>query len=156
MSTDATPQEPQEQQPQEQQQPQEPVLKELTLEEVAKHNTAEDCWIIVKDGGIRKVYDVTKFLDDHPGGPEIIVDLAGGDATDEFDDIGHSSDARAQLDDWLVGKIKGDVATEKKDSAQSTAAPAGKSSDSNGSNSFVLIALVIAAIALFLQFGRAQ
>ncbi|KAJ0397959.1 hypothetical protein ATCC90586_002022 [Pythium insidiosum] len=143
------------QQPQEQQ-PQEPVLKEFTLEEVAKHNTAEDCWIIVKDGGIRKVYDVTKFLDDHPGGPEIIVDLAGGDSTDEFEDIGHSSDARAQLNDWLVGKIKGDVASEKKADAKSAAAPASASKDNGGNNSMVLIAIVIAAIALFLQFGRAQ
>ena len=50
-----------------------------TEEEVAKHAAEDDCWITVHG----KVYDVTKFLDDHPGGPEIITDLAGKDASDE-------------------------------------------------------------------------
>ena len=49
--------------------------------EVAKHNTQEDCWLIVGEIGERKVYDVTKFLDDHPGGPEIMVDVAGAPPT---------------------------------------------------------------------------
>lgn len=37
--------------------------KTYTLDEVSKHNTPEDCWIIVKG----KVYDVTKFAPLHPG-----------------------------------------------------------------------------------------
>ena len=41
---------------------------------------------------VAKVYDVTKYLDDHPGGSEIIVEYAGKDATDMFEDIGHSSE----------------------------------------------------------------
>merc|ERR1711998_719445 len=36
----------------------------LTMANIAKHNTRDDCWIIV-DG---KAYDVTKFIDAHPGG----------------------------------------------------------------------------------------
>jgi Cytochrome b5-like Heme/Steroid binding domain len=47
--------------------------KEYTLEEVAKHDKHDDCWIVV-DG---KVLDVTGFLEDHPGGEEIIQDVAG-------------------------------------------------------------------------------
>ena len=38
-----------------------------------------DCWLGI-DG---LVYDVTKFLDDHPGGPEIVLEHAGKDATQE-------------------------------------------------------------------------
>lgn len=41
--------------------------------EVAKHNTEDNCWVIINN----EVYDVTKFLDDHPGGKEAIMLFAG-------------------------------------------------------------------------------
>ncbi len=49
------------------------MSKSYTKEEVAKHNKSSDCWLIL-DG---EVYDVTKFLESHPGGEEILLDLAG-------------------------------------------------------------------------------
>eukprot|EP00440_Ansanella_granifera_P063877 gb/GFBE01069251.1/.p1 GENE.gb/GFBE01069251.1/~~gb/GFBE01069251.1/.p1 ORF type:complete len:517 (+),score=133.03 gb/GFBE01069251.1/:1-1551(+) len=52
----------------------------LTREEVAKHNKADDAWIIV-DGD---VYDVTKFANAHPGGTQLLLDYAGQDATEDF------------------------------------------------------------------------
>lgn len=86
--------------------------KQIELSEVAKHNSEEDCWIAVSG----KVYDITKFLDDHPGGPEIITDVAGQDATDEFEDVGHSPDARSQLDEYEIGSQIGYVKKERKES----------------------------------------
>ncbi|ESK97375.1 mitochondrial cytochrome [Moniliophthora roreri MCA 2997] len=62
--------------------------KKLSGKEVAQHNTRESCWIIVHG----KVYDVTEFLDDHPGGSKIILKYAGKDATQEYDPI-HPPDA---------------------------------------------------------------
>lgn len=53
----------------------------LTGIEVAKHNSASDCWVIVHG----RAYDVTDFLPEHPGGSKIILKYAGKDATDEFD-----------------------------------------------------------------------
>jgi cytochrome b involved in lipid metabolism len=49
-----------------------------------------------------KVYDVTKYLDDHPGGAEVLLEQAGQDATDMFEDIGHSQDARLVLHTFIV------------------------------------------------------
>ncbi|OQD67190.1 hypothetical protein PENDEC_c042G01794 [Penicillium decumbens] len=51
--------------------------------DVAKHNSAESCWVILHG----KVYDVTDFVSDHPGGAKVILRLAGKDATEEFDPV---------------------------------------------------------------------
>jgi L-lactate dehydrogenase (cytochrome) len=41
--------------------------------EVAKHNSKNDCWIVLDS----KAYDVTSFLSEHPGGAPIILKNAG-------------------------------------------------------------------------------
>nr|AAB31253.1 cytochrome b5 homolog {EST} [Brassica napus, Naehan, root, Peptide Partial, 51 aa] [Brassica napus] len=51
----------------------------------------------------RKVYDVTKSLDDHPGGHEVILTSTGKDATNDFTDVGHSSTAKPMLRKYYVG-----------------------------------------------------
>ena len=55
-------------------------VKSYTWQEVAKHNTAESCWVSLKG----KVYDVTEFLPRHPGGKEILLLSAGRECTDLF------------------------------------------------------------------------
>lgn len=45
--------------------------------EVAKHNSRDSCWVIVQG----KVYDVTDYLDRHPGGSAILLQYGGKDAT---------------------------------------------------------------------------
>ncbi|TFK74629.1 cytochrome b2 [Pluteus cervinus] len=57
-------------------------------QEVSQHNNRQSCWIIVHG----KVYDVTDFLDEHPGGSKIILKYAGKDATKEYEPI-HPPDA---------------------------------------------------------------
>lgn len=50
-----------------------------TLEEVSKHCSKEDrVWVTFKD----RVYDITDFVDDHPGGD--IIMMAAGNALDPF------------------------------------------------------------------------
>lgn len=55
----------------------------LSYAEVANHNSKTDCWVIIHD----KAYDVTDFLNEHPGGSAIILKYAGKDATKAFDPI---------------------------------------------------------------------
>ncbi|CAN3359575.1 L-lactate dehydrogenase (cytochrome) [Diutina catenulata] len=54
-----------------------------TYDEVAKHNSKSDCWVIIHG----KAYDVTDFLSEHPGGSAIILKYAGQDATKAFDPV---------------------------------------------------------------------
>lgn len=58
-------------------------MGKITFEEVSKHNNARDCWVILYG----KVYDLTEFLPEHPGGSGVIVKQAGKDATKLFDTI---------------------------------------------------------------------
>jgi len=56
------------------------ALPVISMEELAKHNTAEDLWVAVH--GV--VYDFTDFADEHPAGAESIIKLAGTDGTAAF------------------------------------------------------------------------
>lgn len=68
---------------------------------VALHNTSTDCWIIIKS----KVYDITSYLDKHPGGSSLLLEFAGKDATDEFIQIGHSQNATKLLETYEIGEL---------------------------------------------------
>ncbi|KAK2461811.1 hypothetical protein APHAL10511_006274 [Amanita phalloides] len=63
-----------------------------TLEQVAEHKTANSCWVIIHS----QVYDVTEFLPEHPGGARVILQYAGKDATESFDQF-HSSEVLRNL-----------------------------------------------------------
>ncbi|CAD8097786.1 unnamed protein product [Paramecium primaurelia] len=55
-------------------------LKQLTLEDVSKHNTSDSAWIVINS----KVYDVTHYLNKHPGGKEQLMRGVGTDGTPLF------------------------------------------------------------------------
>ena len=72
-----------------------------------QHNKVSDCWIILGNdtAGGKRVYDVTQYLDDHPGGVEVIMEFAGRDADGMFEDIGHSESARKTMIKYCIGTL---------------------------------------------------
>ncbi|KAI1235650.1 hypothetical protein IHE44_0002535, partial [Lamprotornis superbus] len=97
----------------------------FTLEEVAKRNSSREAWLVIHG----RVYDVTRFLAEavpgivaltvdraqpttdnratpgHPGGEEVLLEQAGRDATESFEDVGHSTDAREMLKQYYIGEV---------------------------------------------------
>lgn len=85
-------------------------LTVYSIDEIQKHNTTLDLWIVYN--GL--VYNVSSYIDEHPGGEEVLQDVAGTDATELFNDIGHSDDAHEILKTLRIGKLEGGVVVEQK------------------------------------------
>ncbi|VDK71274.1 unnamed protein product [Onchocerca ochengi] len=94
-------------------------LKEYTTAEVAAHNDVSSTWIIIDNN----VYDVTKFLQEHPGGDEVLLEQAGRDATESFKDTGHSRDAVEMTKEYLIGYLSDASAKEAAGDKKKSAAP---------------------------------
>ncbi|KAG0363822.1 hypothetical protein BG005_005644 [Podila minutissima] len=89
-----------------------------TADMVSKHSTEDDCWII--HGA--KVYDCTKFLQEHPGGADSIIMNAGEDCTEDFDAI-HSAKARELLAKYYIGELVAEI-PEPREGPQAKSVPA--------------------------------
>jgi cytochrome b involved in lipid metabolism len=76
--------------------------KSFSMADVAKHNTKNDCWVVV-DG---QVLDVTEFLPDHPGGEKAILLYAGRDATEEFNMLHDPKVIPRYAPDAVIGSVK--------------------------------------------------
>jgi cytochrome-b5 reductase len=66
------------------------------------YDASTSCIVIIK--GI--VYDVTPFLEQHPGGAAILREYHCSDASSAFSDVGHSSEALKILDTYKIGTLK--------------------------------------------------
>src|SRR6201996_8236661 len=79
------------------------MAKTFTREEVKKHNTPEDLWCIID----HKVYDLTDFLDAHPGGNVVLQPVAGTDATKAFYNL-HRQAVIQKYETLCIGTIQGE------------------------------------------------
>ncbi|TPX09979.1 uncharacterized protein E0L32_008826 [Thyridium curvatum] len=78
------------------------VLPTFTRAEVESHNSAKSCYVTIGSN----VYDVTDFLDSHPGGADLVLEYAGKDIEKILKDEAshtHSEAAYEVLDESLVG-----------------------------------------------------
>ncbi|KAI0659329.1 oxidoreductase [Cubamyces menziesii] len=79
-------------------------IRIFTEEDVAKHASSSSCWV-TRNG---KVYDVTKFLPDHPGGDDYILKYGGKDVGAIMKDAAehdHSDSAYDMLDEFVIGRV---------------------------------------------------
>jgi cytochrome b involved in lipid metabolism len=76
--------------------------RKISAEEVRKHNSVDDLWIIID----KKVYDVTEYAEEHPGGVAAIAKNAGGDASKGFRGPQHPSRVFDIVDDYMIGVLE--------------------------------------------------
>jgi len=83
--------------PQERQRP-------ISLQEVAQHDSASDCWSVVE--GV--VYDLTAFIERHPAGSQAVIEMCGIDATADFmSEHAGPGEPREWLEVFRVGELRG-------------------------------------------------
>ncbi|KAK1569625.1 cytochrome b2 [Colletotrichum navitas] len=74
----------------------------ISLTDLGKHNKETDCWIAVHS----KVWDITNFINEHPGGPSALLKCAGSNATRIFDEV-HAPDILEELpDEKFIGILQ--------------------------------------------------
>lgn len=79
-------------------------IRIYTEEDVANHKSANSCWVTYRG----KVYDVTAFMPDHPGGDDLIMDHAGTDVESimkDGDSHDHSDSAYDMLEEYMIGRL---------------------------------------------------
>ena len=78
---------------------------EYSIEEIQTHNTPNSLWVIIENN----VYDVTSFLQEHPGGTKPFLKYAGTDVTKKFESINAhktSKDLSDFLETLKIGTVK--------------------------------------------------
>ena len=95
----------------------------LTITEVAKHNSKSDCWMIINN----KAYNLTNFINSHPGGAYTIIPYCGKDGSVGFatKDRGqpHSSRADNLLNSYYLGELNGTTNVQQVQSIQNQPKP---------------------------------
>ena len=80
-------------------------VRTYTLEEVAKHNTQQDCWMAIEG----KVYDLSTYVPKHPTPPSVLVPWCGKEATEGMRTKGygrdHSQFAWDAMAEYLIGEF---------------------------------------------------
>lgn len=79
------------------------IAENYTLAQVATHNNASSCWAAING----KVYNLTSWINQHPGGPERILSICGKDGSALFNGQ-HSGEARPET--MLAGFYLGPLA----------------------------------------------
>ncbi|KAG0719456.1 Cytochrome b5 [Chionoecetes opilio] len=126
--------------------------KVFTLKEIAKHKSPESCWFVIHD----KVYNVSKFLDEHPGGEEVLLESAGQNVTENFEDVGHSTDAREMMAEYYIGDLCEEDKKHTKDKGPKSWTSDKSSSDSMWRSWLLPVGLAFIASLLYRVFALPQ
>ncbi len=80
-----------------------PASPSFSLNDISSHNNSQSCWSAING----KIYDLTTFIDKHPGGAKNILKICGKDGSIAFD-AKHGGDPKqlAMLPAFEIGLLK--------------------------------------------------
>lgn len=79
-----------------------PAPTSFTMVQVQMHNSKSDCWSVVNG----KVYNLTSWIGQHPGGKSAILSMCGKDGSAGFNDQhGGQSRPANELDGFFIGAL---------------------------------------------------
>lgn len=128
------------------------TLKVISEEEVARHSSETDAWVVIHN----LVLDLSKggdgkFLEEHPGGPDVVLAYAGKpDITVDYEDIGHSASSREWGNKFIIGVKDGGSEEEMARTmipAAGSVIVSSNGSGSGGLNVPLVIAILVAVIS---------
>ncbi|KAI5180304.1 hypothetical protein NEOKW01_0608 [Nematocida sp. AWRm80] len=76
--------------------------KILSWEEISQHNSKDSCWIVLS----KRVYDITDYLKEHPGGANILIENGGKDCTEIFMVVHPWINHRLLLERYYIGTVR--------------------------------------------------
>jgi len=120
------------------------AAKVFTYSEIKKMCESDNATLLVIHDS---VYNVTDFLNEHPGGEEVLLEQLGKDATEAFEDVGHSSDARDMMKKYKIGELSESERTKKEDKKASSVPKTGGASDGDSSWKSWLLPIAIGLLA---------
>ncbi|XP_003742686.1 cytochrome b5 [Galendromus occidentalis] len=127
-------------------------MSTYSLEDVAKHNEKSSCWLVIHEG----IYDVTKFMEEHPGGEEVLLEQGGRESTEVFEDVGHSTDARELMAKYKIGDLCDEDKAKIKKVAEKSKFPEPSQSEGSLSAWVVPTAIALGATSLYHLFLKHQ
>ena len=126
-------------------------LTEYSWDDINKHtefdenDSSKRIWMVIHG----RIYDITEFMMDHPGGEDVLKDVSGKDATQEFENILHTEKARKMCKKYLIGKVKDMELT---DLFEETSKSSYNNNNSQSSiPTLIVLALFIAIIAFLFK-----
>ena len=76
--------------------------KSYSLTDVSAHRDASSCWTAING----KVYDVTSWTDQHPGGRQAILSICGTDGSSAFNgQHGGQKRPESELTNFFIGNL---------------------------------------------------
>ncbi|XP_018902946.1 cytochrome b5 isoform X2 [Bemisia tabaci] len=118
----------------------------FTFEEIKQLTDNKRNLLVIHNG----VYDVAEFLNEHPGGEEVLLEHAGKDATENFEDVGHSTDAREMMAKYKIGELAESDRKALEKEEKSRVADSSSNSDNSSSWKSWVIPVVVGLIGTYI------